>query len=327
MEPLGALPLSDPLHALITGALGLDRDSHLDVFALNNPDGAVYLYTDAATGQRAVAKFYGRKWINDSRTGEPELRGILLRREVEHLQYLRDAGFTGSPYFVPRPLAWSDEIDWVLLEDYVEGVNLHHAIWDCVANGNCDVLYRSIGHTARFLRELHRKDLSPLLGEGRQPYAYHLKLLRQLRERGLLDEEEVVRHQAAAREWVWRGVDENLLGVPIHGDATPEHFLWSESLQRLGVIDFESLRNGDPAEDLGYLAAEMKHLFWSYSGDRWASEPFIVHLYRSYGAYYPLTQTARFFMACAELRIARNFWLPFDYRRQLIAEAEQCLKG
>jgi len=320
VEALGHLPASDPLQALLAGALSLGPDADFEVFALSNPDGAVFLYVHRDSGRKAVAKFYGRKWLDDSRSGSPELRGELLRREFANLEQARTLGFSGGTYFVPRPLAMSDAVDWMLLEEHVGGINLHHAIWDCVVNGNREFLFRAVGHAAGFLRQLHGAALPGALPPARGPYEYHAKVLGQLRYIGLLDDGDYERHLAIGL----RGWDEIGPSVPIHGDATPEHFLWSDEEQRLGVIDFESFRAGVAAEDLGYLAAEMKHLFWYYSGDRWASEPFIARMYEAYGADYFQTERAKFFMAVAELRIARNFWLPYDYRRQLIEEAERC---
>jgi aminoglycoside phosphotransferase (APT) family kinase protein len=328
MEPMGQLPSSDPLHALIASTLALSPGARLDVFALNGPDGAVYLYVDAESGQRTVGKFYGRKWIHDSRTGEPELRGLLLRREFDNLAFVRSLGFTAAPFVVPKPLAMSDDVDWVLLEEYAGGVNLHHCIWDAVVNGNTAPLDCSVVAAARFLRKLHDAASAGPVLPRRNPHQYLHKLLAQLRGWGILGEEEMRRLHGIGVEWATRsGLTEAPVTL-IHGDATPEHLLWDEDPQRLGIIDFESLRLGDAAEDLGYLAAEIKHLFWSYTGDPWASEEFIRRLYAAYdGGGSSLTDRGRFFMGCAELRIARNVWLAFDYRRQLIAEAERCLTG
>ena len=47
--------------------------------------------------------------------------------------------------------------------------------------------------------------------------------------------------------------------VMIHGDATPVHFMYNANEQRMEMIDVETLRSGDLAEDLGYLVTEINH--------------------------------------------------------------------
>jgi hypothetical protein len=90
---------------------------------------------------------------------------------------------------------------------------------------------------------------------------------------------------------------------------------------------------GDRAADLGQMAAELKHLFFWYCGDLWGGETYIQHLYASYArfvqadaaAFATLTTRGRFHMACAQARMGCNRWLSPEYRRRLIADAEEML--
>jgi len=273
------------------------------------------------------AKYYGRKWIRGSLTGSEELRTELLEREFANMELLRDAGFRDRPYFVPRPLAKVPGIEWLLLEEFVDGVNLHHAIWEAVTTGSDEALLHALDLTTGALARLHETPLTPALMPPKDPYVYLHKIVRQLREWDIIDEGHAARLIDRCEAWKRSGILGDGAYTMVHGDATPEHFLVSGDT--LGMIDFESVRRDDPARDLGYLAAEIKHLFWSYSGDPHVAEPYTRHMHASYGRASrrgdpSLTNRSRYYMACGELRIGRNSWLPLDYRRRLIEEAEEC---
>jgi hypothetical protein len=121
--------------------------------------------------------------------------------------------------------------------------------------------------------------------------------------------------------------------VLTHGDPIFPHFL-CHGEHGITSIDLERLWPGDRAMDLGCVVAELKHLFYLYSNDLWASEPYIQHFYDAYFSYLPgsvenfstLTSRGQFYMGCYELRISRNDWLDLGYRRALINEAESCLQ-
>ena len=120
--------------------------------------------------------------------------------------------------------------------------------------------------------------------------------------------------------------------VIVHGDATPTNFLFDG--ERVTAIDLEMMKWADRCWDLGFVAAELKHHFAWRMGDAWAAEFFIGHFLREYAANYgadtrffcTITQKLPLFMALGLLRIARNQWLDEPYRKNLLMEAEQCLK-
>ena len=81
------------------------------------------------------------------------------------------------------------------------------------------------------------------------------------------------------------------------------------------------------------MAGELKHAWGWRTADFAGSEAAIGHFFRMYLAA-PGPDTALthrvfslnpFYMALAELRIARNPYLSHDYRRELVAEARRCL--
>jgi aminoglycoside phosphotransferase (APT) family kinase protein len=257
----------------------------------------------------------------------------LLHREHDNMLVLRSQGFDAGRHLVPRPLAMSDAIDWVLLEEFVEGRNIHQIIREAIFFGG-GLMEPSITVTAELLARFHRLQAPADLLPRKDAAAYYDKVVAQLRAGEVISAEVARRLEEIGGRWNASGILSEYEPLMIHGDATPEHFLYDDTAPRMHVIDLESLRLGDPAEDLGYLTGEIKHHFWTYTRDPWSSEAAIRRLYDAY-AYTAglsrneaerLTERARYFMGCAELRIARNAWLPFEHRVELAAEAERCLR-
>jgi len=334
-EQLGTLSRRDPMYELLSRVLlgGQGGDcGDFEVFRFGR-EGAVYLYVHTQTRARAIGKFYGRKWIPGQSASGEDLRSLLLQREFENMLMLRDRGFDGGPHVVPRPLETSEAVDWVLVEEFVEGENIHQILRRTL-EWNDGELVHGLETIAQLLARLHRFTPPPTLLPRKDVGRYYDKVVTQLRNGEVISAADAERLGAIGRAWIASGILDNFTPAMIHGDATPEHFLHDRGAGRMHLIDVETLRAGDPAEDLGYLAGELKHLCWTYTRDRWSSEPAIRHLYAAYARAAEmsqrdadrLTERARYFMGCAELRIARNAWLPFDHRLELAAEAEQCLR-
>jgi len=120
----------------------------------------------------------------------------------------------------------------------------------------------------------------------------------------------------------------------VHGDATPTNFLFCEGGDVV-AIDLERMKRADPVWDLGMVCGEIKHAFLWRTGSGGAAEPFIRIFLERYAAAFPdpagafraVTHRLPFFMALTELRIARNEWLSWRHRLQLVREAHACLNG
>jgi hypothetical protein len=86
---------------------------------------------------------------------------------------------------------------------------------------------------------------------------------------------------------------------------------------------------------VGRLSGELKHFFMQVTGDRWAAEPFIGHFLWEYCGHFPdrqdafrsVTRRLPFYLGITLLRIARNSWIDWDYRRQLLEEAKENLRA
>jgi aminoglycoside phosphotransferase (APT) family kinase protein len=189
-----------------------------------------------------------------------------------------------------------------------------------------------VGQLAELLAFFHTR---PLLSQDVAPepaLTYFQKLRGQLQAQGLISSEEVAGLAEDSREWqaLWQAYPDRQ--VLLHGDATPTNFLFPDG--RVVAVDLERLRAGDRLFDLSWVAGELRHA-WGWRGrDFGESEAVIQHFFRAYLDALPgsINLTRRIYalnplyMALAELRIARNDYLAWEYRRALVAEAQCCLK-
>ena len=122
--------------------------------------------------------------------------------------------------------------------------------------------------------------------------------------------------------------------VFVHGDATPENFMFGNDLQVI-AFDLERTRHADRVFDTGRIAGELKHFFMRATGNKDAAEPFIGHFLWEYACHFPdrdsafqsITGRTPFYMGLTLLRIARNSWIDAAYRQRLINEAKACLRS
>lgn len=326
---LGVLQPTDPLHAVLVGAVGNPPAPRFRVWRLE-PGGGVYRYVEGGSGAEVVAKFYGSKWLHGARGGQRQLRARLLHREYTMLHAARDAGLDSAPYAVVRPLALSEATDLALIEEYVPGRDLGDLISAATAAGGSDRLHAAVDDAAALLARLHTATATHEAVDPHRPLRYLAKVLDQLEQWGVIDEGR--RTELAGLGERWRG-DLLLAGATrclVHGDATPAHFLF-ESGVGVTAIDLERATYADPAGDLGRLAAELRHLSFWRTGDPAGGEPLIQRLYATYTRHADadlgaLTRRGQLFMAGDLLRISRNCWLDLDYRRRLIAQGAACLR-
>jgi hypothetical protein len=334
---VGVLSDDDPLHRFLAGdILGETPTMNgakavFDVYQLDL-SGTVFHYADRQSSFGVVGKFYGNKWLHGRQSGETELRASLMRREFENLKTVRALGFTGPPHRVVRPFTVSERLNCVLLEEYAPGPDLHFAIDQTIHHGQQERLRVWLADVAYFLAELHNRSPQGFRVDRLRPIGYLDQLISELTSWDIIQPEDQQRLVRLRTKWAEDSALDGVDAVLIHGDATPTNFLFRGD-HDLAAIDLERLNASDRAADLGRVAAELKHLFWLYTRDRWASEPYIQHFYGSYVHHLhaaadtkvTLTNRGRFYMGCDLLRISRNHWLDLGYRRLLIQEAQECL--
>jgi hypothetical protein len=143
------------------------------------------------------------------------------------------------------------------------------------------------------------------------------------------DELYFLRDQWRAKSCMWED-----RAVLVHGDATPSNFLFGRGRHTM-AIDLERMKWADRVFDLGRLCGELKHFFFQATGDAHAAEPFIGHLLWEYCCHFPdrvsafsaITRRTPFHMGITLLRVARNSWIDWEYRWQLVREAKVILRA
>ena len=284
----------------------------------------VLRFTFPAGGYAVVGKFFS--------ASPPQTSADLsLAREYDHYLRLPALGLGNGGGLVPRLLGRWPERSLGLLLEAVPGPDLDHLLLRACLHGDPAPLFRGLEKLAHLLAFFHsrRVPASPVAPEP--ALAYLDKVMTQLLEALILTRED---WQALSRErhaWEARFQDFSDRQVLIHGDATPTNFLFPNG--RAVALDLERLRIGDRLWDLSWVAGELKHAWGWRTAAFGGSEAAIRHFFQMYltaaGLDPALTRRLfslnPFYMALAELRIARNLYLTRDYRRELVAEARRCL--
>lgn len=284
----------------------------------------VLRFTFPAGNYAVVGKFFS--------TYPPQASADMsLAREYDHYLRLPSLGLGNGDGLVPRLLGHWPEMSLGLLLEAVPGPDLDHLLLRASVHGDPAPLFKALEKLAHLLSFFHSRPAPALLVAPEPALAYLDKVMAQLMEAGMLTRED---WQALARErhaWEERFQDFSDRQVLIHGDATPTNFLFPNG--RAVALDLERLRNDDRLWDLSWVAGELRHAWGWRTSDFSGSEAAIRHFFRLYltAADLDPALTRRlfslnpFYMALAELRIARNLYLTRDYRRELVSEARRCL--
>jgi aminoglycoside phosphotransferase len=256
---------------------------------------------------------------------------LSLSREYDHYRRLPALGLGNGDGLAPRLLGRCPGKSLGLLLEAVPGPDLDELSLRACLHGDAAPLFRGLEKLARLLAFFHSRPVKALPVSPEPVLAYLDKVMTQLRAAGLLTREDwqTLAHERQA--WEARCRDFFDLQVLIHGDATPTNFLFPHG--RAVALDLERLGQGDRLWDLSWVAGELKHAWGWRTTDFSGSEAAIRHFFRAYLAAANLNAglTRRvyglnpFYMALAELRIARNLYLTHNYRRELVAEARRCL--
>jgi len=253
--------------------------------------------------------------------------------EREYHNYLRAAamGLTQGPGLIPRLLGRHPQTRLGLVVEAVAGPDLDRALALACHDGEQGQLYQRLENLAGLLAVFHTRPLPEQPVSPQPALEYLAKLRRQLLGLDLLTAEDDQAFQGETGAWAARldRLPDRL--VLVHGDATPTNFLFPDG--RAVALDLERLRADDRLWDLSWVAGEMKHAWGLRTGFMDGAEPAIRHFFASYLAALPgdaalarrVFALNPFYMALAELRIARNGYLPWEHRRALVAEARRCL--
>ena len=282
---LGRLPEHDPLHRYlqhdiqpqINGATG---PSEYRVFRLNGSND-VYLYEDRKTDTKVIGKFFLSSGKKDA--GKASSR---LTREFDNLCMMRDYGLTGYPHHVVRPLGRHYSMNALLVTEYCEGALLSEVILEVIQSGDHGKLYHTLTALAYFLSAFHNRTAIGVGVDFHQDCAYLDRLIDRLHEIKAIRGDEGrelywLRDQWRHQPRMWE--DQKVL---VHGDATPENFIFGEDYKS-SAFDLERTKRADRVFDTGRIAGELKHFFMRATGNKDAADPFIGHFLWEYACHFP----------------------------------------
>ena len=307
---------------------GATENSTYRVFKLNGSND-VYMYEDRLTGKKLIGKFFLTATKNDAAKADSH-----LTREFDSLCEMRDSGLTGSPHHVVKPLGLSHSLNELLVTECFEGKLLSQVILDAIQSGDPGELYAKLTALAYFLSEFHNRTATGLGVDFNQDCDYLDIVIGRLLAISALAADEAAELYVFRDRWrnqprMWQ--DQQVI---VHGDATPENFMFGPGLEVM-TFDLERSKRADRVFDIGRIAGELKHFFMRASGNKDAAEPFIGHFLWEYACHFPdrdgafasITGRMPFYMGITLLRIARNSWVEAGHRDQLLSEAKASLRN
>ena len=322
---LGILDCHDPLYeVLLTKVCPHVRDPQFHVNRM--PSSGVYKYTEEKSRTAIIGKFFR---LDDTQYD----RVTRIKGEYDNLHILREYGFSTAPNYVVRPITRELSIGLALVAEFIRGRDLDYYIQSAIYRGDCSALKDRLSILAAFLYTLHSRTRT---GNDMDPdhlRAYFEKVLGKLYVQKVVSKAERVEYMRVMEIWLSRSRFRKIRNVIIHGDATPTNFIFTEHGD-VAAIDLERMKISDMVYDIGMVCGELKHAFLCRTGNPDGSEMYIRHFIKKYAghdknrerAFVKITRRTPFYMAMTELRIARNEYLDWDYRKRLAFEALECLR-
>jgi len=290
------LPPDHPLARVLLSHLGTDPGQCVNVERLR-ASRPVFRFFLPGDGLGLVGKFFV-----DQVPASAQDRS--LAREYDN--YLgNSAQELAAAGLIPRLVGRAPGVRLGLLLEGLPGPDLDYYLAEAAQGRGLERCLRRLARLAELLAFFHTRPLPRQTVSPEPVLAYFRKLRNQLQVMGLLSSEEVEVLAAESRAWEGRVV----------------------------AVDLERLRPGDRLFDVSWVAGELRHA-WGWRGREFCnSEAAIQTFLRAYLQALPagdeLTQRIfalnPLYMALAELRIARNSYLSWEYRRALVAEARRCL--
>ncbi len=322
---LGKLHFTDPLYDILSSTICSDVKAplfHVDRMSSR----LVYKYTEEKTRVAIIGKFYK---LHDTK----QERVIRIKGEYDNLQKIRSYGFDTFPNYVVRPISREERIGLALTEEFIQGKDLDYYLKKTIYHGKTSSLKDRLSRLSTFLYSLHIKTETGNYVDLDSISMYFQKILNKLGRQHVVSDCDRRTYLKLMDKWLNRTLLQNAKNVIVHGDATPTNFIFTDRGD-IVAIDLERMKNSDLTFDIGMVCGELKHAFLWRTGNPFAAEPFIRYFLKSYSSHFndvkkafrKITLRNPFYMAMTELRIARNDYLEWNYRKRLAYEAMECLK-
>jgi thiamine kinase-like enzyme len=322
---LGKLDYADPLYGVLLYQVSPDVQE--PVFHVNRiSHHRVFKYTEEKSQIAIVGKFFRLDDVKHERV-------LRIKGEYDNLKTIRRYGFDTHPYYVVRPISREESIGLALIEEFISGKDLDHYLKRAIYKGDRKSLKSKLSRLASFLYALHAKTESDENIHLDSVQRYFLKVIQKLERQHVIGESEKRRYLKLMDKWLNEPLLQNSKSVIVHGDATPTNFIFT-GRDNVVAIDLERMKNADAVFDISMICGEIKHAFLWRTGNPYESEAFIRHFFKSYAsrcsdpenAFQEITMRNPFYMALTELRIARNNYLDWNYRKRLVYEAMECMR-
>jgi aminoglycoside phosphotransferase (APT) family kinase protein len=321
---LGTLDYRDPLYETL---LQICPSVRKPLFHVNGTSsGRVYKYTEEKSRVAIIGKFFN---LSDRK---PE-RVHRIKGEFDNLQKARSYGFDAFPHYVVRPIGKNEKVGLAVVEEFVVGKNLDYYLKRAIYDGDYSSLKERLSSLASFLYALHTATKTGGSDDLDFVSGYFRKVLDKLQFQNVISDSEGKVYLGLMDRWLEKILIYKVRNAIVHGDATPTNFIFTKD-GGVAAIDLERMKNCDMAFDFGMVCGELKHAFLWRTGNAYAAEPFISQFLKKYSghfrdkkkAFVEITLKNPFYMALTELRIARNSYLEWNYRKGLVHEARKCLK-
>jgi len=321
-------PLYKHLASVVLPLAGIDlKDPHIETTPLSDRQ-AVYLFKELKSRNHFVGKHFGFRY----QLSEQECRNV-LNKEFLNLCAIRAKGFSDYPNRVVRPYTKNEEMDYLLVQDYIRGHDLDYYISKAAYSGQHERLLRKLAGLAYFLFMLHQTTTSDHSVCIKNSSGYFRSIIECLKGQGIIDEKVSLEFEHLFNVWERSDKMQQDISVWVHGDVTPTNFFFHPE-DGITAIDLERMQLADRVYDIGFLCAELKHHFALRLLNANLAERFITHFLHAYcevfsdpnAVFVKISERNPFYMALGEIRIVRNSWLPQKHRVWLIEEALRCLK-
>ena len=316
------LPAHHPLSQVLRSYLG--EPDQTDGFVLERLRASrpVFRFSASGDGTGLVGKFYVDQVPTNSQDRS-------LAQEYRNYLAAPDWGLGAG--VIPRLVGHAPGVRLGLLLEAVPAPDLDHFLAAAAQGEGLETCLSKVTKLAELLAFFHSRPMPRQPVSPQPALRYFHKLKGQLRALELISPEEKGLLAEEGRAWEARLAAFPDHQILLHGDATPTNFLFPDG--RALAVDLERLRAGDRLFDLSWVTGELRHA-WGWRGrDFTESEAAIQSFFRAYLEALPadgalarrIFSLNPFYMALAKLRIARNSYLSWEYRRALVEEAWRCL--